>query len=69
MIEKRSTYTFIQKILSDFAFEKLQFERKLKSATTSNEGKQKPKQLQNYEKRMDKEQHPFILINIFIAVL
>ena len=30
----------------------------------------KPKQLQNYDKRLDMEQHPFIfLINFFIAVL
>jgi hypothetical protein len=31
--------------------------------------KQKPKHLQNYDKRLDMEQHCFILINFFIAVL
>ena len=29
--------------------------------TTSNEGNQKPKYLQNYVKRLDMEKHPFIL--------
>ena len=37
--------------------------------TTSNKRKQKPKHLQNYDKRLDMEQHPFKLINFFIAVL
>ena len=40
-----------------------------KHATTSDEGNQKPKYLQNCVKRLDMEKHPFILINFFIAVL
>ena len=40
----------------------LQWSKVVQYAADSNEGNQKLKHIQNYDKRLDMEKHPFILI-------
>ena len=55
--------------LKCMGFTYVQRSKVVQHATTSNEGKPKPRYLQKYVKRLDMEKHPFILIIFFIAVL